>query len=90
MGSVPHLIKVIPEWDEKHTNAFKKIKQAIKTIVEKRHFNIKNETRVNCHASKEGLAARLQQKEKMLRTQYHTQADLSTKTKERYSINEIK
>ena len=54
------------EWNEKHTVAFKKIKQAKHNIVEQKHFNIDNETRVKCGASKEGLGACLEQKGKII------------------------
>ena len=49
------------EWDEKHTIAFNKITEAIKTIVEQNHFDITCETRVRCDASKKGLGACLEQ-----------------------------
>ena len=42
------------EWEEIHTSAFNKIKQAIKTSVEQKHFDINCQTRVKCDASKEG------------------------------------
>ena len=45
------------EWEDKHTILFNKIKQAIKTIVEQRHFDINCQTRVKCDASKEDLGA---------------------------------
>ena len=83
MGSIHHLIKLIPklatlsapirpllsspastkklEWNEKHSTAFQNIKNAIKNIVKQKHFNINNETRVKCDASKEGLGACLEQ-----------------------------
>ena len=51
------------DWDDKHTIAFNKIKQAIKTIVEQKHFDINCQTRVKCDASKEGLGACLEQKQ---------------------------
>ena len=51
------------EWNEKHSAAFQNIKNAIKNTVEQKHFNINNETRVKCDASKKGLGACLEQKE---------------------------
>ena len=46
-----------------HTSAFHKIKQAIKTIVEQKHFDINCQTRIKCDASKEGLGACLEQRQ---------------------------
>ena len=49
--------------NDKHSAAFKNIKNAIQNIIELKHFTINNETRVKCDASKEGLGACLEQKE---------------------------
>ena len=77
------------EWNEKHSAAFNNIKNAIKNIIEQKHFNINNETRVKCDASKEGLGACLEQKEN---NNWHPIAYASRflkKNEQRYSINEL-
>ena len=77
------------EWNDKHSAAFKNIKNAIQNIKEQKHFNINNETRVKCDASKEGLGACLEQKEN---NNWHPIAYASrflNKNEQRYSINEL-
>ena len=77
------------EWNDKHSTAFKNIKNAIQNIIEQKHFNINNETRVKCDASKEGLGACLEQKEN---NNWHPIAYASrflNKNEQRYSINEL-
>ena len=51
------------EWEEIHTSAFNRIKQAIKTIVEQKHFDINCQTPVKCDASKESLGTCLEQRQ---------------------------
>ena len=75
------------EWEEKHTSAFNKIKQAIKTIVEQKHFEINSQTRVKCDASKEGLGACLEQRQNIW--QPIPNASRFNKNEQRYSINEL-
>ena len=77
------------EWNEKYSAAFNNIKNAIKKIIEQKHFNLNNETRVKCDASKEGLGACLEQKEN---NNWHPIAYASrflNKNEQRYSINEL-
>ena len=50
------------DWKEHHTKAFNQIKDKIKQIIENRHFDTTNQTRVRCDASKKGLGACLEQK----------------------------
>ena len=74
--------------NKKHSAA-SNIKNAIKNIIEQKHFNINNETRVKCDASKEGLGACLEQKEN---NNWHPIAYASrflNKNEQRYSINEL-
>ena len=77
------------QWNDKHSAAFKNIKNAIQNIIEQKHFNINNETRVKCNASKEGLGVCLEQKEN---NNWHPIAYASrflNKNEQRYSINEL-
>ena len=77
------------EWNDKHSAAFRNMKNAIQNIIEQKHFNINNETRVKCDASKEGLGACLEQKEN---NNWHPIAYASrflNKNKQRYSKNEL-
>ena len=76
-------------WEDKHIIAFNKIKQAIKTIVEQKHFDINCQTRVKCDASKESLGACLEQKQN---NTWHPIAYASrflNTNEQRYSINEL-
>ena len=76
-------------WEDKHTIAFNKIKQAIKTIVEQKHFDINCQTRKKCDASKEGLGACLEQKQN---NTWHPIAYASrflNTNEQRYSKNEL-
>ena len=76
-------------WEYNHTTAFNNIKQAIKIIVEQKHFDINCQTRVKWEASKEGLGACLEQ------TQNNTWQPIAyvsrflSKNEQRYSINEL-
>ena len=77
------------EWNEQYTTSFKKIRQAIQNKVEQKQFNINNETRVKCDASKEGPGACLKQKEN---NNWHPIAYASrflNRNEQRYSINEL-
>ena len=49
------------DWKTFHTEAFNKIKEAIKSITENRLFDVNCPTRVRCDASKKGLEACLEQ-----------------------------
>ena len=49
------------KWSNEHDLAFNKIKQAIKKIIENKHFDKTKSTTVRCDASKNGLGARLEQ-----------------------------
>ena len=77
------------EWSKQHINAFTKTKQAIKTIVEQKHFNIKYETRVKCDASEKGLEACLEQKQSRKWYPIAYASRFLNKNKQRYSINEL-
>ena len=76
------------QWNEKHA-AFQNIKNAINNIVEQKHFNINNETRVKCDASKERLGACLEQKEKNNWQPIAYASRFLNKNEQRYSINEL-
>ena len=67
----------------------KNIKNAIQKIVEQKHFNINNETRVKCDASKEGLGACLEQKENNIWQPIAYASRFLNKNEQRYSINEL-
>ena len=77
------------EWEDKHTSAFNRIKEAIKTIVEQKHFDIKCQTRVNCDASKEGLGACLEQKQNNTWQHIAYASRFLNTNEQRYSINEL-
>ena len=77
------------EWEDKHTIAFNKIKQAIKTIVEQKHFDINCQTRVKCDASKEDLGACLEQKQNNTWQPTAYARKFLNKNEQRYSINEL-
>ena len=77
------------EWNEKHSAAFNNIKNAIKNIMEQKHFNINNETRVKCDASKEGLGPCLEQKENNIWHPIAYASRFLNKNEQRYSINEL-
>ena len=72
-----------------HTSAFNKIKQAIKTIVEQKHFDINCQTRVKCDASKEGLGACLEQRQNNIWQPIAYASRFLNKNEQRYSINEL-
>ena len=77
------------EWNEKHSAAFKNIKNAIQNIIEQKNFNINNEMRVKCDASEEGQGACFEQKEN---NNWHPIAYASrflNRNDQRYSINEL-
>ena len=48
------------DWKDHHLIAFEQIKRQIITITENEHFDINNETRVKCDASRKGLGAALE------------------------------
>ena len=50
------------DWSEEHTKSFHQIKNAIRQIIENKHFDTNRTTRVRGDASKEGLGACLDQK----------------------------
>ena len=77
------------EWEEIHTNAFNKIKQAIKTIVEQKHFDINCQSRIKCDASKEGLGACLEQRQNNIWQPIAYASRFLNKNEQRYSINEL-
>ena len=77
-------------WNEKHTEAFNKIKLQIQNITENKHFDTEKQTRVRCDASKRGLGACLEQK---YGTNWEPVAYASrflNKSEQRYSTNELK
>ena len=76
-------------WEEKHTTAFIKIKPAIKTIVEQKHFDINCETRVKYDANKEGLGACLEQNQNNIWQPIVYANRFLNKNEQRYSINEL-
>ena len=76
-------------WEDKHAIVFNKIKQAIKTIVEQKHFDINCQTRVKCDASKEGLGACLEQKQNNTWHPIAYASRFSNTNEQRYSINEL-
>ena len=77
------------EWNDKHSAAFRNIKNAIQNILEQKHFNIKTETRVKCDASKKGLGACLEQKENNNWLPIAYASRFLNKNEQRYSINEL-
>ena len=48
-------------WNQNHENAFLKINDEFKNVVELTHFKRNQEIRINCDASKQGLGAVLHQ-----------------------------
>ena len=50
------------DWEEKLTTALNEMEDAIKTMIENKHFNKIYENRLKCDASNEGLGACLEQK----------------------------
>ena len=77
------------EWEEIHTSAFNKIKQAIQTIVEQKHFDTNCQTRVKCDASKEGLGACLEQRQNDIWQPIAYASRFLNKNEQRYRINEL-
>ena len=76
-------------WEDKHTTAFTKIKIEKKTIIENKHFNINNETRVKCDASEDGLGACLKQKQGNAGHPIAYPSKILNKNEQRYLINEL-
>ena len=77
------------DWKQIHTDAFIKIKDAIKAITEKKLFDVKCPTRVRFDASKKGLGACLEQ---FVHTAWHPIAYASrflNNLEQRYSTNEL-
>ena len=77
------------DWKPIHTDAFKKIKEAIKAITENKLFDVNRSTRVRCDASKKGLGACLEQK---VDAEWHPIAYASrflNNLEQRYSTNEL-
>ena len=77
------------EWEDKQTIAFNKIKQAIKTIVEQKHFDINCQTRVKWDAGKEGLGVCPEQKQNNTWQLTAYASRFLNKNEQRYSINEL-
>ena len=46
------------DWNEEHTNSFQQIKNTMKQIIQNKHSDTNQPTRVRCDASKKGLGAR--------------------------------
>ena len=77
------------EWEEIHTSAYNKIKQAIRTIVEQKLCDINCQIRVKCDASKEGLGACLKQRQNNIWQPIAYASRFLNKNEQRYSINEL-
>ena len=52
-------------WNQDHEHAFLKINDEVKKVVELSHFKRNKEIRIICDASKQGLGAVLQQRQKI-------------------------
>ena len=77
------------DWKPIHTDAFNKIKEAIKPITKNRLFDVNCPTRVRCDASKKGLGACLEQ---FVNSTWYPIAYASrflNNLEQRYSINEL-
>ena len=78
------------EWNEKHENAFIKINEEIKNVVELTHFKRNKEIRIICDASKQGLGAVLQQRQDNSNwTPICFASRFLTDFETKYSINEL-
>ena len=86
--STPKIPKKL-DWEEKHTTAFIKIKQAIRTKVEQKHFDINCETRVKYDASKKGLGACLEQNQNNIWQPIVYANRFLNKNEQRHIINEL-
>ena len=72
-----------------HTEAFNKIKEAIKSITENRLFDVKCPTRVRCDANKKGLGACLEQSVNSTRYPIAYASRFLNNLEQRYSTNEL-
>ena len=77
-------------WEDEHEKAFTEINNEVKRVVELSHFKRNNETRIICDASKQGLGAVLQQRQKEGEWRPTCFASrFSTDFEMKYSINEV-
>ena len=74
--------------EEKHTTTNNNIKKQISRIIENKQFEVDEEIRVKCDASKHGLDACFEQRKKFLQTIAFGSRFLNS-AEQRYSTNEL-
>ena len=77
------------EWNEEHEKAFRRVNKKVKKVEELTHFKRNKELRIFCDASKQGLGAVLQQKEKEGWKPISYASRFLTDLEAKYSINEL-
>ena len=77
------------EWNEEHEKAFKRVNKEVRKVAELTHFKRNKELRIICDASKQGLGAVLQQKEKEGWKPISYASRFLTELEAKYSINEL-
>ena len=77
------------DWKTLHTEAFNKIKEAIKSITENRLFDVKCPTRVRCDASKKSLGLCLEQSVNSTWYPIVYASRFLNNLEQRYSTNEL-
>ena len=77
------------EWNEEHEKAFKRVNEEVRKVAELTHFKRNKELRIICDASKQGLGAVLQQKEKEGWKPISYASRFLTELEAKYSINEL-
>ena len=78
------------EWKDEHDRAFEEKESTIQRITVIQHFKMHNPLRIVCDASKEGLAAVLQQKTDEGWQATHFASRVLTTVEQKNSINELK